>query len=112
MRKYAVVMVVVDVVLFLLFVLSSFYQGQLFSQTFYTPMHLTKSEWGFVTITVQNFNYYALNGTMTPTSAPITYPNYPFIISYIFMIANIMFTITLLRETRKKQEPNKEPSNF
>ncbi len=100
MRKYAIVMTLVDIVLFILFLISAFVQGGMFSQSSYGTAHLTKSSWGFFTVDVQNFDYDYLNGTIRPTSGINTYPNYPFIVSFIFMIANIM-ALAYIRKSPK-----------
>lgn len=103
-RKLTIVLVV-DVVLYLFFVLSCFSQGELFAQDYYSPSMLTRTKWGLTTINVRKFYHYN-NGTVVPASMVTVYPNYPFIIGAIFMItnmlaiANILNTITKANKTK------------
>ena len=102
MRKYYVMAIAVfDIVLFALFLFSSSFHGDIFGQTSYSTTHLTRTDWGYFTITVHD--YYYADGTLTPSSGISVYLNYPFILSFIFMSVNMLFAIVLL---------SKESQNF
>ena len=107
-KYYAVAMIVANCVLFILLVLSTYFQSKIFSQTSYSTAHLTRTSFGYFTIRVQHFDYY-YNGTATPTSGIIEYSNYPFIICYIFPIVNSFLAGMLLRS---KQDEKRVSKNF
>ncbi len=106
LKKKYILVIAVDMAAFLLFVLTSFFQWQLFAQNSGSQLiiHLTRTEWGFSSLTIQNFSYNYSNGTTTATSGLITYLNYPYIIAYFFLIENIVLVVNLLRNKEAKTD--------
>jgi hypothetical protein len=99
-RKYAVLLAV-NVVLLMVFAFGSQYLETLFYQPTYHSTHLTRTEYGLFTLTVQDWNY--VNGAFTPTSDSITYPNYPAILFYVSFLINGAFLASQLRRKKQKQ---------
>jgi len=99
-KRKLTILLVVDVVLYLLFVVSCFSQGELFAQDYYSPSTLTRTKWGLTTVSVQRFHYYS-NGTVVPASMVTVQPNYPFIIGAIFMLTNILVIANIVKTLRK-----------
>lgn len=54
-KRKLTILLVVDVVLYLLFVVSCFSQGELFAQDYYSPSTLTRTKGGLTTVSVQRF---------------------------------------------------------
>ena len=98
----------IDVILFLLFIIASYLQWQLFAYDSNSPLviHLTNSQWSLSSLTIQNFSYNYSDGTTISTSGLITYVNYPFLIGFSFMLFNILLMVNLLRNREAKAIKN------
>ncbi|MCW8802582.1 MAG: hypothetical protein OQK81_04420 [Candidatus Bathyarchaeota archaeon] len=103
MKHYAVLVLVINLVLFLLFVLTTFHQVEMFNQEHHSSNILTRVNWGITSITIQNY-YLHTDGTVSPAAGFSIYPNFPFMVGVFFMVVN---TILVLSFFRWKWESNK-----
>ncbi len=102
MQKTAKSILIIESVVFLLFTLTSFFQWELFAQTSYQTVHLTKTDWSFVVIRVQDFSYDLTTGTIAPNSGVVTYLNYPYLIMWFFLPLNLILIASILRSKESK----------
>jgi hypothetical protein len=96
MKRYAVLVFVINFVLFLLFVLTSFHQVEMFNQEHHSSNILTRVNWGFTFITVQNY-YLHIDGTAIPSAGVSIYPNFPFMTGVFFMVVNTILVLSFFR---------------
>jgi hypothetical protein len=101
MRRYAVMVLVINFVLFLLFVLTSFHQAEIFNQEHSSTNILTRVQWGFTSTTVQNFAVTS-NGTVIPAAGISMYPNFPLMTGVIFMVVNTVFVLSFLHKEKSE----------
>jgi hypothetical protein len=99
--KFAVLLSI-NVVLLAIFAFSSLYLESLFFQPSYHSTHLTRTEYGLFTLTIQDWNY--TNGAFIPTSDSIIYLNYPAILFYVSFLVNGLFFASQIRGKKKQKQ--------
>ena len=99
MKRYAALVFGINLVLFLLFVLMSVHQAEQFNQEHHSSNTLTRVNWGFTSITVQNY-YLHSDGTVSPAMGLSVYPNFPFMTGVFFMVVNTIFVLIFFRWKR------------
>ena len=105
MKRYAVLVLVINLVLFLLFVLTSYHQVEMLNQEHHSSNILTRVNWGFTFITVQNY-YLHTDGTVIPSAGVSIYPNFPFMTGVFFMVVNTIFVLSFfLKNKSSTQNP-------
>lgn len=103
MQAKYIALISINFLFFILLAFSWLSLTNVFSQTTYQTLHLTRTDYGFFFISVQDWNY--ANGTAVPTSGFTTYINYPFVILYVSFFVNVFFIVGEWKEARKRSYP-------
>ncbi len=101
MQAKYIVLVSINFLFLFLLAFSWLSLTNVFSQTSYQTIHLTRIDYYLFTIRVQDWNY--TNGTIVPTSGFTTHINYPSALLYVSFFVNTIFIIGEWKEARKRR---------
>jgi hypothetical protein len=95
MQKIAKIAILTNGILLSLFVYSSFWIWDLVRST---ENHLVTSSWGVFSVLVR---WYGYNGSAVTTFW--NYPNYPFWIFIVLVVANLIFILMMSKKSNKQK---------